>query len=107
MAVVAAVPAAAADCRPHHRSQSLSPCRFLSEAGLLELPESLAQLTTMRKLWLNQNALRSLPDILSRLCRLQALLASGNVFRELPPASVPACSLHAVSTPIVFEDLWT
>lgn len=52
---------------------------------MLELPEAVAQLPSLRKLWLTHNALRALPDGLARLGRLQALLAPDNVFKELPP----------------------
>lgn len=60
------------------------PCSFLNEAGLLDLPDSIASLATLRKLRLNQNALRSLPPSLTALHQLRALWASGNVFRTVP-----------------------
>lgn len=61
-------------------------CRFLSEAGLLDLPDSLQALgPSLRKLWLSQNALRGLPDSLATLHQLRVLIASGNIFKELPP----------------------
>ena len=43
---------------------------------MLDLPEELARLTSLRKLWLTQNALRSLPASLGQLSGLQALLAA-------------------------------
>jgi hypothetical protein len=63
--------------------------RFLTELGMLELPESVAELASLRKVWLTHNALRGLPDSLTRLTRLEALLAPDNVFKELPQARTP------------------
>ena len=54
---------------------------FLTEAGLLELPEAVGQLATLRKLFLTHNALRMLPGSLAGLTQLQALLANDNVFK--------------------------
>ena len=54
---------------------------------MLDLPEELARLTSLRKLWLTQNALRSLPASLGQLSGLQALLAANNLFKEVPPVS--------------------
>lgn len=71
-----------------------SPSRLLTELGMLELPASVAELTSLRKIWLTHNALRALPDSLARLTRLEALLAPDNVFKELPQAGSSAGVVH-------------
>lgn len=61
---------------------------------MLDLPEELAGLASLRKLWVTQNALRSLPASLAQLSTLQALLAANNLFKEVPPVSGPDCSMR-------------
>lgn len=62
------------DIPPTHPS-----LRFLSETGLLDLPEAVGQLSTLQALTLTQNALRDLPQTLASLTKLHALLLNNNV----------------------------
>lgn len=68
--------------------------RFLSEAGLLDLPDLDALAPSLHKLWLSQNALRTLPASLGTLQQLQVLIASGNIFKDLPPVRLCRRGCH-------------
>ena len=56
----------------------------LSGLGLLELPESLGQLTALETLFLYRNQLTALPESLGQLTALQTLDLSGNQLSALP-----------------------
>jgi hypothetical protein len=60
-------------------------CRFLGEAGIMELPEGFGQLASLEKLWLTQNGLRRLPSDFGNLRRLRALWIGDNLFKEVRP----------------------
>lgn len=72
--VVQTHPQTHSDIPPTHPS-----LRFLSETGLLDLPEAVGQLLSLQALTLTQNALRDLPQTLANLTKLQALLLNNNV----------------------------
>ena len=58
----------------------------LKGMNLIELPESLGDLTWLQSLDLSYNHLTTLPDLLCNLTKLQWLNLSSNAFAELPEA---------------------
>jgi hypothetical protein len=56
----------------------------LSNLGLAELPDTLFDLSQLRKLELHGNRLSALPDAIGRLTRLERLNLPGNQLRALP-----------------------
>ncbi|MCB1231028.1 MAG: leucine-rich repeat domain-containing protein [Verrucomicrobiae bacterium] len=69
----------------------------LSFNQLTELPESLAQLTSLRFFFLSNNQLTELPEWLVQLTSLQSLDLSGNPLTELPEWLVQFTSLQSLS----------
>jgi Leucine-rich repeat (LRR) protein/GTPase SAR1 family protein len=63
-----------------HRWDELS----LDYLKLSKLPESLGQLTQLKRLSLYQNQLKELPESLCKLTQLMHLVLSGNQLKELP-----------------------
>jgi internalin A len=56
----------------------------LSNWGLTELPESVAQLSQLRELYLSHNKLTALPESIGRLGQLEELRLSGNLLVTFP-----------------------
>lgn len=56
----------------------------LSRAGLIELPESIGQLTQLQSLSLANNSLSAVPESIGHLAQLQSLDLSDNQLTELP-----------------------
>jgi internalin A len=69
----------------------------LSSLGLTELPESLAQLSQLKKLYLYNNQFTSLPESLARLSQLQALNLDDNKLTALPESVAQLSQLQALS----------
>jgi Leucine-rich repeat (LRR) protein len=56
----------------------------LSGLGLTVVPDSVARLTNLERLWLFKNRLTVIPDSLAELVNLEALSLDGNQIRAIP-----------------------
>ncbi|MDJ1183968.1 leucine-rich repeat domain-containing protein [Roseofilum casamattae] len=66
----------------------------LSNLGLTEVPDAIAQLTSLQGLSLNNNQLSELPEAIAQLTSLQGLYLSGNQLSEVPEAIAQLTSLQ-------------
>ena len=69
----------------------------LSDLGLTNLPESLAQLQNLQTLNVSGNQLTALPDSLAQLQNLQVMKAYGNQLKDLPGSLAQLQNLHELS----------
>jgi internalin A len=69
----------------------------LSELGLTEVPEEIAQLTNLQALYLYNNQLTSLPGAITHLTNLQALYLYNNQLTSLPGAITHLTNLRTLT----------
>jgi internalin A len=68
----------------------------LSALGLIELPESIAQLSQLRGLSLDYNRLTTLPEFVGQLLQLEILFLDGNRLTTLPETVTQLPRLHTL-----------
>ena len=69
----------------------------LSSLKLQEVPESLGELSSLQRLWLNYNQLSKVPEFLGQLSSLQRLYLSNNQLSEVPDSLGQLSSLQQLN----------